>query len=207
MPLTLKPWLTRLVAALVVLYSVWWFADFDRALIAAVKVVMESWLPAMFADLRRVSIAPNGGWILHTSIAPINDPVSTLNLYIDPVFLRRAVMWVPAGPALVFASAPRSLKLWVQGLLATAIAASLLITICAAAHLAVLVNGMPSLLDDAMLPQPPDFSTTAHPYPRAYFHAITFAFYLTVIVAPMVMPVVLWGVVCRAGLFGSLNRA
>jgi hypothetical protein len=207
MPSTLKPWLIRLVAALVLLYGVWWLAGFDRALITVVKVVMESLLPVMFADLQRVSIAPNSGWILHTSIAPLNDPVSTLNLHVDPVFLRRAVMWVPAVPALVFASAPRSPKLWVQGLLATAIAASLLIAICAAAHLAVLVNGTSSLLDDAMLPQPPDFSTTANPYSFAYFHAITFAFYLSVIVAPMAMPVVLWGVVCRAGLFGSLNRS
>ena len=77
----------------------------------------------------------------------------------------------------------------------------MLVAICAAAHLAVLVSGTPSLLDDAMLPQPPDFPTTAHPYPRVYFHAVTFAFYLATIVAPMAMPVVLWVVVCRKALF------
>ena len=206
MPSTLKPWLLHLAAALVPLYGVWWLAELDRALIALLKVLMESWLPAMFADLQRISTAPSGGWILHTAIAPLKDPASTLNLELDLVFLRRAVMWVPAVPALVFASAPRSPKRWAQGLLATALAASLLVAICVAAHLAVIVNGTPSVLDDAMLPKPPDFPTTAHPYPRAYFHAITFAFYLTTIVAPMAMPVVLWGVVCRRELLPASAR-
>jgi hypothetical protein len=201
MPATLKPWLIRLVAALALLYGAWWYAELDRALIALLKVLLESSLPAVFADLQRISTAPSGGWVLHTAISPLKDRASTLNLEVDLVFLRRAVTWVPAALALVFASAPRSPKKWLQALLATLIAALLLVAICAAAHLAVLVSGTPSLLDDAMLPQPPDFPTTAHPYPRAYFHAVTFAFYLATIVAPMAMPVVLWVVVCRKALF------
>ena len=202
----LKPWAIRFALGLGLLYAAWWWLQADLTIIAGLKVVMESWLPALFSDLKRLTTAPSGGWLLHTAIAPVNDPTVNLTLEVDLVFLRRAITWIPAVMALVWATAPRVPRRWIEGLVAALVTSALLVTICVAAHLAVLVNGTPSLLDDDTLPKPPDFPTTSLPYPVGYFHAVTFAFYLTVIVAPMVMPVLLWGWVCRRELITPVDR-
>lgn len=190
-------WLMRVIPLLILLYALWWQADIEQSMLALIKILMGSLLPQLFSTVSLVAHAVEGGWKITTTVHPVDEPLVVVALGIAPVFLNKCVVWVPAALALVLASAPtqpKRISLALLFILATAVAATL---ICVAALLAVTINGTPAMLDDDILPPPPDFRLNAIPYPTWYFHLVTFANYLVILVAPLAMPVIIWFVTCN----------
>lgn len=192
----LSPFLGRLFFSLLSLYSLWWFAEVDQAVVRMIKVALESFLPSLLTDLARISNSPLGGWTLRTTVSPVQNLQLFVTVTVPAVYLLRALVWIPAALALIFASAPSNPRKWGSGLLLCSVMALLLVSIPVAFHLAVLVNGMPPVAVENVI-SPLGFPTTATPYPLWYFRLIDFAFYLAIIVGPMLMPPVLWVLICR----------
>lgn len=181
-------------------YLVAFFLNLSEHFLALIKIIAEPLFPQIFTDLTRVSSSISGGWVLHTRIADLRDPLEALTIEVDRVFLSRAVMWIPACVTLIFVTSNYSLRRAMAGLLTASLVAAAFLTLCVAAHLAIVVNAAPSVFDDGMLPPPPDFPTSAKPYPVGYFWIVTFGFYLVQIVAPMAAPVIIWLCICRSDL-------
>jgi hypothetical protein len=204
---SISRWLVRVIPFLILLYTLWWLANVEESVLAVIKILMESLLPQLFSTVSSVAHAVEGGWKITTTVHPVGEPLVVVALGIAPVFLSKCVIWVPAALALVLASAPTQPKRIGFALLftlATAVAATL---ICVAAHLAVTINGTPAMLDDDILPPPPDFRLNAIPYPAWYFHLVTFVSYLVILVAPLAMPVIVWFVICNKEIRAMLGTA
>jgi len=193
---SMSRWLARVVLVLVLLYALWWVADLEAHVLTLIKIMMESLLPQIFSVVQSVAHTSEGGWKSTTTIHPVADASAFLAFGIAPVFLKKCVFWIPAALALVSASAmakPKKISLAITISLLTAVA---LTAICVGAHLAITINGTPAMLDDDILPGPPDFKLNAAPYSTWYFHLVTFASYLGILIAPLAMPVIIWFVTC-----------
>ena len=204
---SISRWLVRVIPLLILLYALWWLANVEESVLAAIKILMESLLPQLFSTVSSVAHAVGGGWKITTTVHPVAEPSVVVALTIAPVFLKKCIVWVPAALALVLASAAKKPKTIGLAFLVVLIATVALILICIAAHLAVTINGTAAMLDDDLLPPPPDFRLNAIPYPLWYFHLITFANYLGILVAPLAMPVIIWCVTCNKEIRAMLGTA
>ena len=194
---SISRWLMRVIPLLILLYALWWLSNVEESLLALIKILMESLLPQLLSTVSSVAHAVGGGWKITTTVHPVAEPSVVVALTIAPVFLNKCIVWAPAALALVLASAPKKPKIIGLASLLVFIAAVALTLICVAAHLAVTINRTPAMLDDGLLPPPPDFRLNAIPYPLWYFHLITFANYLVILVAPLAMPVIVWFAACN----------
>jgi len=116
---------------------------------------------------RVVSYSLDGGWRLGTNIHPVDNQSATMVLGIDRVFLTKCVVWVPAALAFIFATVFRQPKRVIAGTLLTVGISVATVIICLAAHLAVLINATPALLDDDILPPLADIVLVVSAYCRA----------------------------------------
>ncbi len=194
---SLTRWVASVMTSLIALYALWWLADLERLVLAGFKIVMESLLPSVFSVVKSVTHAAEGGWKITTTLSPVDDTSAIIAIGIAPVFLNKCVIWIPAALALVAASAPKRPKTLGWALALILLSAVTTLFICLAAHLAVTINGTPAVLDDDILPLPPNFPINASPFPIWYFHLITFANYLVVLVAPLALPIVIWLIACH----------
>ena len=194
---SLTRWVLLLLLFIAVFYSLWWLADGGKLYLAGIKILMESLVPALFSHVEKVMYSLDGGWRLGTNIHPVDNQSVTMVLGIDRVFLSKCVVWVPAALAFIFATAFRQPKRVIAGTLLTVGMSVATVIICLAAHLAVLINATPALLDDDLLPPPADIALAVSAYPVWYFHLVTFGNYLVILVAPLVVPVLIWVAVCH----------
>jgi hypothetical protein len=191
-------WLVRVVPLLALLYALWWLAGIEQSVLAAIKVVMESIGPQVFSTVQSVAHSIEGGWKITTTIRLVDDQSAVAVLTVAPVFIKKSVIWIPAALALVLGSTPKKKTKSVGlALLLCGCASVTLALICFAAHLAVVINGTAAMLDDDVLPLPPDFPLNVSPYPLWYFHLVTFAAYLGALIAPLAMPAIIWVVTCH----------
>jgi hypothetical protein len=202
---SIRHWLVRAVFILIPLYALWWLAGAEESVLAVIKIVMEPLLPQLFSTVQSVVHTVEGGWKITTTIHPVGDASVFVAIGIAPVFLKKCVIWIPAALALVVASAPAKPKTISLAVLITLLTAVALTAICVAAHLAVTINGMPAMLDDGILPPPPDFRLDATSYLTWYFHLVTFANYLGILIAPLAMPVLIWLLTCSREIRVMLN--
>lgn len=194
---TVRSWFARVFIALLVAYCAWWVGEVDRLFLNFLKIVMELLLPALFGEIRSVMHSVDGGWRIETVLRPISQSYDRVSFRINDVFLLKSIVWAPAALALVTASARLKLRSLAKGLGLILLGSLSVLITCVAAHLAVLVNNTPAVLDDDTLPLPPSFELNVEAYSSLYFHLVTFANYLGMLVAPLGMPVVIWLLVCH----------
>lgn len=196
-PVSIGFWSARLLIALVIVYSAWWVWDLDRSVLNMLKILMELLLPSLFGDIGSVMHSVDGGWKINTLLSPVGDPSRQMSFRIDSVFLFKSIVWIPAAAVLIVVSAKRRSRSILTGSTLILLAACSVVIVCVAAHLAVVVNNAPAVLDDDILPPPPGVVLSATAYPAWYFHGITFLHYLGMLVAPLMMPVIIWLLVCH----------
>lgn len=202
---SIRQWLVRVFFILALHYTLWWLANVEQSVLGLIKIVMESLLPQLFSTVQSVANNVEGGWKITTTIHPVDDPSVFVAIGIAPVFLKKCIIWIPAALALVLASAPARLKTISVAALMSLLTTVAITVICVAAHLAVTINGTPALLDDDILPPPPDFRLDAISYPTWYFHLVTFANYLGILIGPLAMPVLIWLLTCNREISAMLD--
>ena len=62
------------------------------------------------------------------------------------------------------------------------------------ASLAVIINHQASFIDEGVLPPP--FRVSVPPYPQWLFYLSSFARYLSILIVPMIAPVLIWMILC-----------
>ena len=66
------------------------------------------------------------------------------------------------------------------------------------AMLAVVVNHRASLIDTNLLPPP--FTVRTTPYADWVFHLSSYAYYMSIVVTPLIAPVLVWVGLCQRGI-------
>jgi hypothetical protein len=183
-----RSWLLRLLLWL--LPGSDWFL---RVLSLLADAVLPHWV---FADVKQIVWQGNQSWRVRTHLGIVNTPES-LVIFLTKETLKHIVLGFPLLWALLLASAgPKKLRLVLGTLLLTGL--SLLgVTAHIWAYLAVVVNHRASTIDESLMPPP--FALLAAPYPDWQFHLSSFAYYLAVIVVPLISPVLIWVALCPRG--------
>jgi hypothetical protein len=194
-PRELRQLLLRVLAAMIFIHSLWWFADADQWVLAALKVPMEILIPAVVDEVLKVtrSAEVGGGWNLLTSVLVNNN--ANLSLHLSAFVLAKCVFWIPSSLALTLATAPKNLVKLVTCFIVALLVAGLLVLVCSAAQLAIFLNPEPGIWSE-LNPRPPGLELSVAPYPGWYFFVVSLGFYFTLNVAMLALPIVLWVLVC-----------
>lgn len=191
----LRPLFVRVLAAMVFVHSIWWFADADQWVLSVLKVPMEILIPAAIDEVLRVtrSSEAGGGWALLTSVLVNNN--ANLSLHLSAFVLAKCVFWIPSALALTLATAPRDVAKLALCFIAALAVAGVLVLVCSAAQLAIFLNPEPGIWSE-LNPRPLGLELSVSPYPGWYFFIVSLGFYFTLNVAMLALPVVLWVLVC-----------
>lgn len=192
-PESLSAWLGMLSAWVVTLYFLCWLLE---AIPGSTKALYHfsreifPWL--MDGSILRILLLPDGSWQVVSSLQIAGVPGTTVAFEVDQQILLRAVLPIPMAFALLLSVGVwEPLRLSVAALSVWSVALATVATFIAAT-LTVIVNNAPAVLDDDLLPKPPDFQVVAPAVLPLYSAAIQYLAYFFVIVAPLISPVIVW---------------
>jgi len=190
----LRRWVLRLLGFMIVFHSLWWVGDANTWALGGLKIFMEFGLPWFLEGVSGVWRTASGGWMLGTSISGAGT--GSLGVFIDGLLLAKGVAWMPTALALVAATTPLNLLRIASALPIAFVSAAVLTVISAAANLALIVNPNPTIWSNGIA-RPLIGGLSMSPYPDWYFFLVTLGLYFNLNVAALVMPVVVWVILCR----------
>jgi hypothetical protein len=193
----MRHWLIRLVCWLLPLCALWWWLGgsdwFLRVLSLAADAVLPQWV---FTDVREIIWQSNQAWRVRTHLAIVSSGES-LMVFLSKERLTHIVLGFPLLWALLLATPGRKRWRLLLGTLMLALVSLLGIAANLWALLAVVANHRASVIDENMVPPP--FTVMTTPYPDWLFHLSSFAYYLGVVVVPIISPVLIWVALCPRG--------
>ena len=187
----------RLFAWLVPLCVTWWWLGGAHYLLQVMRICANSVMPKLlFDNVSSIGLMNDQSWEIVTSLgivgAPPNEAPATFTFHIRG--LMHSVLGFPLLWSLLMATPGHWKKRLVIGTLILAVLSFLCQASQIWATLAVLVNHQANVLGD---PAPPPFSVYAMPYPSWAFHLSSYAYYLSVLVLPVVAPLLVWATLCH----------
>ena len=201
----LRPLFVRVLAAMVFVHSIWWFADADQWVLSALKVPMEILIPAAIDEVLRVTWTAElvGGWELLTTVL-INGNANA-SILVNQFVLAKSVFWIPSAFALTLATVPRSISRLVLCLVVALVLAGVLILVCSAAQLAIFLDPHPGIWSE-LNARPLGMELSVGPLPEWQFFLLSLGLYFTLNVAMLALPVVLWVLICWREISAALER-
>ena len=193
-----RVWLLRVLLWLVPLCALWWWLGgsdwFLRVLSLLADAVLPKWV---FADVREMVWQGNQTWRVRT-LLPVESSGENLVVFISKERLTHMVLGFPLLWALLLAT--KGPKVW-RMILGTGLL-TLVELFNVASHLwamlAVVVNHRASLIDTNLLPPP--FTVRTTPYADWVFHLSSYAYYMSIVVTPLIAPVLVWVGLCQRGI-------
>ena len=200
-------WAVRLALWLALLCATWWLGGADgylRLLMGLADATLPRWV---FADVERIVWQGHPAMQVFTTLAIANtDEFLLMSMAKQTVM--HFVLGFPIAGALLLATPGRKKRRLMLGSLALISVSLLEVAAFIWANLAVIVNHRASLMEATLVP--PSFTVVAMAYPEWQFHLSGFAYYLAMVAAPLMAPVLIWVLLCPGGvarLLVSLRRS
>ena len=193
---SIRRWAFRLFLCLIPLCAAWWLGGahyFLRLMNACANSVMPRLL---FDNVASIQLMDNQSWKIITSLEIIGAPPTEppAEFMFDIRGLMHSVLGFPLLWSLLISTTGWRFKRLAAGTLLLATLSFLCQASQIWATLTVLVNHRANILGD---PAPPPFSVFAMPYPSWAFHLSSYAYYLSVLVLPVMSPIVIWVMLCQ----------
>lgn len=182
---------------LIPLCVAWWWLGGAQVFLHFMRLCADAIMPRLlFDNVAAIKLMSDQSWEVATSLeivgAPATEPTAVFTFNIRG--LMHSVLGFPLLWSLLMSTPGR----WKKRLLVGSLLLAGLSFLCQAsqiwATLTVLVNHQANILGD---PAPPPFSVLAMPYPSWAFHLSSYAYYLSVLVLPIVAPILVWAVLCH----------
>jgi hypothetical protein len=189
-------WLIRLIIWLVPLFAAWWWLGLAEGVLHGLSILVARSLPVFFhQDVSEIVRQENQSWlVLTTLVIEHSDPSSLVVMVISKEKLLHMIFGFPFLWGLLLATQGKRARRIIWGTLLL-IAISLIgIATDLWASLAVIINHQASFIDEGVVPPP--FRVSVPPYPQWLLHLSSFARYLSILIVPMIAPVLIWVILC-----------
>jgi hypothetical protein len=193
-----RRWLVRLALWLAPMCVLWWWLHGADWYLRSLSLLADATLPHwVLGDVREIFWLGNQNWKVRTQLMIVNS-AEILVVFVVKQELMHLVLGFPLLWALLLATVgPKKLRLALGTLLLTVVS-----LLGVAAHIWVLlvtvINHRASEIVSNLAP--PTFTVMATAYPDWLFHLSSFAYFLAVIVVPLLAPVLIWILLCPRGI-------
>lgn len=191
-----RHWLIRLLIWLVPLHAAWWWLGLSEWALRGMSVVAAMALPEIFHhSVGQIVRQENQSWTVITRLViEHSDPSSLVVMEIAKQKLLHMIFGFPLLWGLLLATPGKRVRRVAGGTLLLVAVSLLGIATDLWASLAVIVNHQASFIDEGVVPPP--FRVSAPPYPQWLFYLSSFARYLSILIVPMIAPVLIWVILC-----------
>lgn len=191
-----RGWLIRLVIWLPPLFAAWWWLGLAEGVLHGLSILAAMSLPMLFHQIvSEIVRQENQSWMVLTKLViEHSDPSSLVVMVISKEKLLHMIFGFPFLWGLLLATQGKRVRRIIWGTLLL-IAISLIgIATDLWASLAVIINHQVSFIDEGVVPPP--FQVSVPPYPEWLLHLSSFARYLSILIVPMIAPVLIWVILC-----------
>lgn len=191
-----RGWLIRLIIWLLPLFVAWWWLGLAEWVLRGLSILAAMVLPELFYQgISEIVRQENQSWVVLTGLViEHSDPSSLVVMVISKEKLLHMIFGFPLLWGLLLATPGNQIRRIVWGTLLLVTISFLGIAIDLWASLAVIINHQASFIDESMAPPP--FRVSVPPYPQWLFHLSSFARYLSILIVPMIAPVIIWVILC-----------
>lgn len=191
-----RGWLIRLIIWLPPLFAAWWWLGLAEAVLHGLSILAAMSLPMLFHQgVSEIVRQENQSWMVLTKLViEHSDPSSLVVMVVSKEKLLHMIFGFPFLWGLLLATPGKRARRIIWGTLLLVAISFLGIAIDLWASLAVIINHQASFIDEGVVPPP--FRVSVPPYPQWLLHLSSFARYLSILIVPMIAPVLIWVILC-----------
>ena len=191
-----RGWLVRLVLWLPPLFVAWWWLGLTEEVLHGLSILAAMSLPVLFnQSISEILRQENQSWMVLTKLViEHSDPSSLVVMVVSKEKLLHMIFGFPFLWGILLATPGKRARRIIWGTLLLVAISLIGIATDLWASLAVIINHQASFIDEDVVPPP--FRVSASPYPQWLLHLSSFARYLSILIVPMIAPVLIWAILC-----------